>query len=463
MICRASSTDQNRTIQGFANRDLDEFVMCIMGDLHLAPEQMHLFNSAREQMVEVMSKPNGELHEGARVVQLGDLGHGKHKSGSTSCFQYAKQYMDGFRAPFGMILGNHDLEGDEFDTDEHNLAAWQAVFGQHHHWVEEVGPAVALGLSTTRYRSNANSHHEVYVDDEQMAWLEEQLQRYRERPIIIFTHAPPMGCGLRVLQNVHIKNRCAWLNHSDRPERFINLVSRFPNIKLWFSGHFHLSHNYPDSISTVGGTAFVQVGVIGECNRDGNRQSRVLKADRKGYRLYTLDHETARLRLDASHSWSDSAAPLVQLPPDEELLCDPSAGWLCSKLDCTLGEDSEFVQWFPVGRRTILALHDDLLVEYDLATSSPTGLLGKVALDAVVKLLDASGQPATATDGSDVATVVAYDSKTGESQLFPRNEDGCFYKVYQPNKWRIKKMKQEVAAAAAAVEVEVEVAAVSRV
>lgn len=56
-----------------------------------------------------------------------------------------------------------------------------------------------------------------------------------------------------------------------RPQRFMQLVERHPNIKVWFSGHFHLSQNYADSISVVGSCAFVQTGVIGECNRDGNR------------------------------------------------------------------------------------------------------------------------------------------------------------------------------------------------
>ena len=41
--------------------------------------------------------------------------------------------------------------------------------------------------------------------------------------------------------------------------------------------HFHLSHNYADSISVVGRCAFVQVGVIGDCNRDGLRHSRLLR------------------------------------------------------------------------------------------------------------------------------------------------------------------------------------------
>lgn len=85
------------------------------------------------------------------------------------------------------------------------------------------------------------SVHEVYIDDEQMAWFEQVLQQNTDKPIIVFTHAPPIGSGLKVVENVHVKNRCAWLNHSDRPQRFIQLVEQNPNIKLWFSGHYHLS------------------------------------------------------------------------------------------------------------------------------------------------------------------------------------------------------------------------------
>lgn len=167
----------------------------------------------------------------------------------------------------------------------------------------------------------ARSVHEVYIDEEQVAWFERLLAANPGRPVVVFTHAPPMGCGLKVVQNVHVKNRwgavcgpagglwvvqgppltadcrdgcfsnalspthrpslclrlllphprCAWLNHSESPSRFIKLVEAHPNIRLWFSGHFHLSQNYPDSISVVNQCAFVQTGVIGECNRDGNR------------------------------------------------------------------------------------------------------------------------------------------------------------------------------------------------
>jgi hypothetical protein len=34
----------------------------------------------------------------------------------------------------------------------------------------ELGPALLVGLSTVRFRSNVYSVHEVYVDDEQVEW-----------------------------------------------------------------------------------------------------------------------------------------------------------------------------------------------------------------------------------------------------------------------------------------------------
>lgn len=74
----------------------------------------------------------------------------------------------------------------------------------------------------------------------------------------------------QVIQELHVKNRCAWLNHSANPRAFVDLVGRHPGrIKLWFSGHFHLSQNYPDSISTVGSTAFVQVRDGDGCENRG--------------------------------------------------------------------------------------------------------------------------------------------------------------------------------------------------
>ena len=214
------------------------------------------------------------------------------------------------------------------------------------------------------------------------------------------------------MQAVHVRNRCAYLNHGaldgeewerrEREERgegdgrgggeagggggsaegnggapsspssppapppppppdaFIRLVERHPNVRLWFSGHYHLSHNYASSVSVVNGCAFAQVGVIGpRSTRDGLRQSRVLDGDAEGFQLLSLDHDTGRLRLDARGAWwgkekgrregreeeerkggnaarAAAAAALEVLPVPEDELLDPAADvtWLSSQVDC---------------------------------------------------------------------------------------------------------------------------------
>lgn len=237
-------------------------------------------------MQSVLADSRGQ--NAARVVQLGDLGTGP-TSGSVHAFEAARTFLEGFHVPYDLVTGNHDLEGPEFDTDADNLAAWQDTFQRRHHWVHDVGPCILVGLSTTRYRSNTLSHHEVHIDAEQRDWLEGVLADVgADKPAILFTHAPPMGCGLKVINSLHIKNRCvagsslpalphaatvpsgaqacqrhvcrcAWLNHSGEADVFLDVVRRHPRIKAWFSGHFHLSHNYADSISVASGCAFVQV------------------------------------------------------------------------------------------------------------------------------------------------------------------------------------------------------------
>lgn len=42
-----------------------------------------------------------------------------------------------------------------------------------------MGPALLIGLSTVRFRSNQSSHHEVHIDEEQLRWFEETVKQHR--------------------------------------------------------------------------------------------------------------------------------------------------------------------------------------------------------------------------------------------------------------------------------------------
>lgn len=450
-------------LTAFVAEEADSFAIAILGDLHLPDPIPDIFSKSRCQLLDALNGDTNGSNVAKRVIQLGDLGSYQHGPGGRNCFARGKAYLEGFKLPHAMVLGNHDLEGEEFESDEENLKAWRQTFKHRHYWSVDVGPATVIGLSTTRFRSNPYSVHEVYVDDEQLDFFKSKLEELKERPIIVCTHAPIQGSGLKVVQTVHVKNRCAWLNHSSNAATFIDLVSKYPNIKLWFSGHFHLSQSYPDSISVVGSTAFVLTGVIGDYNRDGHRHSRVLKGDSEGYKVFTMDHDNGELRLDISGGWTDAAAPTV-VTAVEELLCDPSDRWLCSKIDCVIedvensdGEDAESAisastpaprsyKWYSAGRACMLSLQNDIVVEYDIKTMAPVGAVAmNLAPGTNMRLVDGQGREVDAinTDGSVAVAVELTHPQTGEVQRIERNMYGTFFTIFQPNKWVMKKQQQK--------------------
>ena len=78
-----------------------------------------------------------------------------------------------------------------------------------------------------------------------MEWFRALLEMNRNRPTVVFTHAPVMGCGLRVLQEVHVKNRCAWLNHSHNPHqaRHRRRTPEFVDTPVLADGSLCLEHS----------------------------------------------------------------------------------------------------------------------------------------------------------------------------------------------------------------------------
>ena len=157
-----------------------------------------------------------------------------------------------------------------------------------------------------------------------MRWFEQLLIEHPSKDgwrVFVFTHAPPNGSGLRVLQENHVVNGCCWLNHSDEEKcsKFINLVREHRCIKAWFSGHFHLGQDYQDSITfpTIdpkvgpypnrGSCVFVQTSVMRKgTSRDGRQQSRLIRGDDKGFEICTVDHQKdGAIRVDASIKYTD--------------------------------------------------------------------------------------------------------------------------------------------------------------
>ncbi len=466
-------------------REEGEFTLAILGDLHLDPRSMDDHYTGRDHfMKNVLDNGN---KENAAVVSLGDLGESKDCTnsgslfaGTSECFKLAREYLDSFKVPFEVIGGNHDLEGiDEFPTDAENLDAYLKAFDKPTPYFKRQisEKTLIVGLGSTVFRDALYTSHEVYIDDEQVKWFEDTVKAHPAEDgwrIFVFSHAPPMGSGLRVLQENHVVNGCCWLNHSSKNTGvFIDIVRNNPCIKAWFSGHFHLGQDYQDSITfpdgqNRGSCVFCQTAVMAaKSSRDTRQQSRVLRGNADGFTIGTINHsKDGEERLDATITYTDeSHESIVYAHPSEDYDHDAwfqaytpqeADGCYIDNLESTdlqnAGNDGA-VCWWHMACGRVLGVHKGMVIEYDASTLAPLGLVvGKdelkgrsvAVIDSGLESQDAS-YDAAQIEAKEQA-VILYDEEGNVTVVQP-NEDGSYWRKIVRNKMiRMKEKRREKAA-----------------
>ena len=489
----------------------DEFTVAILGDLHLDPRKMEDYYTGRSHFLPIIEDAKSR---GVNVglVSLGDLGESKSVrpdetqelfAGTTECHELAAEFLSSFGLPYEVVGGNHDLEGiDEFKTDKENLDMYLRVHKKPHaQFKREIAEKTLLvGLGSTVFRDAKYTSHEVTIDDEQLAWFEDVVSSHKAEDgwkIFVFSHAPPIGSGLRVLQENHVVNGCCWLNHSGgaSTRKFIELVREHRCIKAWFSGHFHLGQDYQDSITfpTIpreegpypnrGSCVFAQTSVMrAGTSRDKRQQSRLLRGNKDGFEICTVDHTAGgKVRLDATITYTDTNHEVgVYAHRHEELIGDgfvkvysPTEGDECFvdyedpddlSLDPTQGQcaSGETVSWWKMSCGRVLGMYDGRLIEYDPSTLAPLGLVvGADELNGRRVLVVGSGiescevETAVGMEGADCAdtegeeqAVLLVDDETGVVTVVQPNEDGSYWRKIVRNKMIRMKEKRRVKAAA---------------
>lgn len=500
-------------LNGEARVDPTSFAVSILGDLHIDPRKMDEYAEGRAQWIKVLDAAKdmvGEEH--VALVSLGDLGESKNCdhnemyptelfAGTTLCHRMAAEYLGSFGVPYEVIGGNHDLEGiDEFKTDAANLKVFLEEHGKPTpQFCREIAEKTLLvGLCSTLFRDAKYTSHEVIIDNEQIAWFEQLLKDHPADEgwkLFLFTHAPPNGSGLRVLQENHVINGCCWLNHSDEIQcrKFIQLVREHRCIKAWFSGHFHLGQDYQDSITfpTIdpsegpypnrGSCVFAQTSVMrAGTSRDGRQQSRLLRGNDKGFEICTVDHaKGGKIRLDATISYRDDTHEVGIYAHDDESYAHDKYfkvytpqfnddGFICGvdedeqcliTDDCPVDKDT--LCWWKLASGRVLGMLNGMLLEYDQSTLAPLGMV--VSTDELIgkriAVIDSGLEECeinfgdSGMEGADCAdvdakeqAVIIYDENNNITVIQP-NEDGSYWRKIVRNKIaRMKERRREKAA-----------------
>ncbi len=248
-----------------------------MGDLSHSPETSPELDEAVDDL--------NRLHPDIIMVtgDLDDTRQGFEAVGKTL------RAFDGIVLP---AMGNHDLDLEGCETDEANIKLFVDSFGlENHYYAYEHSGLRFITLSAERHRSLPWQPHEVFLSGEQLDWFRRTLEAHPATPTIVQCHAPVFGTHIPVLPTVHVRSTNAYINHNHHPEQILELIGRYPQIILWFSGHSHLGQGYPNSICSHHGVYFVHAGVHGNrATRDGRRHSRVVEIETDHILIRTFDH-----------------------------------------------------------------------------------------------------------------------------------------------------------------------------
>jgi hypothetical protein len=331
------------------------------------------------------------------VVPLGDFGS-NDVIGSIKGLDQAYSYIRAIGAPIRPILGNHDLQRESGPGTQPkgtierafvDLYGLDAPYG-----VIELDNVRLFFISTEpQPPESCYQIQECYVSDTQFSWFQKALAERPGVPCIVFSHAPPIGSGLRTVPNVHVRATNAYLDQNHDPYRWLALIRSTPEIVVWFSAHYHLGHGHPDSSTVKYGTYFFTTGVHASVTRDGNRQSRMIELENDRVRIFTLDH-IARKQASEANWNGGSLRELVERKKNALLAAkitpfkDTGAPLPIRMYACSVGGSaSALTKVLPLSDSCCLAVSDDgFLWETDFQAEAVLGTLhlGEPLADAVV-------------------------------------------------------------------------------
>ncbi|HWL54941.1 MAG TPA: metallophosphoesterase [Chthoniobacteraceae bacterium] len=335
--------------------------IAVLGDFHLKAGELELSGDAMDDL----RREAPDL-----VVPLGDFGPGG-EIGTPRGLEQAWELLSRIGAPLRPILGNHDLQVETGGKQEPGtmekrlceLAGLEASCG----FVEY--DRFRLLFVTTEYQPEETcwSVQECYVSDRQFETLRRGLAERPGVPVIVFSHAPPIGARLRTHPRTHPRATNAYLEQNHDPFRWRQLYREHPEIVVWFSAHYHIGHDHPDSHTEAFGTHFFHTQVHGSATRDSERQSRFLEITPERFAVSTIDHRARRRR----------ETPDWVVEGGLDALVEAKRHWREPEAVCGTPiaiDGSPIMQLLPLpGQRALVATEEGFLWEIDLPTGGMMG------------------------------------------------------------------------------------------
>jgi len=216
----------------------------VLGDPHLPGNNL-------EEKRQVRSDING-WKDVELVAAVGDI---TEMMGNEEEYAAAKEYFREFNKPLALTGGNHDYIFADYLSKSRKV-----VFGSARSRAAKLDVfRKTFGLEQVYYKKEIGNYLLVFLtpDDlqatkfatiskNQLEWLEATFKANRNKPTIIFFHAPLEG----TLETYNAKVNTS--NYVVQPkERIRVLLAENPQVFMWVSGHTHTSPRKPGFASAI--------------------------------------------------------------------------------------------------------------------------------------------------------------------------------------------------------------------
>jgi len=230
--------------------------LVVLGDPHLP-------GNRPEAKARVLQDING-WEDVARVVVVGDL---CQTTGTEREYTFARDFFRELVKPLSLVGGNHDyVFSDAAFASEgvfrlatpaersRKLDRFMRTFGR-----QELSSTLDLAGYHLVFLTIDSLDGQTFarISEERLKWLEWTLYENRQRPTLVFTHAP--------LWPPQVTASDPKLQHyvSQPQDRLLALIQKNPQVVLWVAGHVHLGALNPVAIgpaNRIGATTVINNG-----------------------------------------------------------------------------------------------------------------------------------------------------------------------------------------------------------
>lgn len=165
----------------------------------------------------------------------------------------ARDLMDSLGFPYYPMGGNHDFVLPEsrrwfLEAFQEHLPTYDTYYSFSHKELHfcVLDPWWKWANGTVLpYIEGSQADATWIVPDDQLAWLEQDLQAHRGTPTLIAAHYPAVPIPSRMHRPNFMNNGCL-----DNGQILLDILHAFPQVKAVFSGHSHMNYIVPNGSVT---------------------------------------------------------------------------------------------------------------------------------------------------------------------------------------------------------------------